>query len=102
MALRPFRKIPTSSEDLNKIQDSIKETVDALVRNPVLAGHLIGPVTLATGPNTVGHGLGRRALGVWQCLPTAASSLSLAASADPNNYLTVVASAPCQATLYVF
>ncbi len=101
MALRPFRRIQTSDKELNQVQDHLRGSLDPLMQAPFAQARLLKAVPLAAGTNTVSHGLGRPYLSVFPGIPSAASTLTLAASPDASKVLSVVASAPCIVDLAV-
>ena len=102
MALfKPFRKVHTTDQDLNRIQDNLKETFDAIASNPLLGGQLLSQVPLVAGANNVHHGLGRNYRTWLWMRPTAALTLYETASVDPTRLLSIVASAPGSVDLFV-
>ncbi len=102
MRLKPFRKVQTTDKDLNLVQDSIKEFLDALLKNPLLGANVVRGIQLATGDNLVAHGLGRNWVSAFLSLPSAGATLSLTATqTDRSQWVNVTASAPCAADLLV-
>lgn len=71
----PVKRVQTSDEDLNRVQDSILPTVNALRACPILDGRLVETETdsngheieivLTTTPKNVAHKLGRAYRGWW-------------------------------------
>lgn len=68
----PFRRISTDTPDLDRVQDSVSQTLDAVAAEPILNNTLVS--TMASGQRTVqlqigttfqnvAHGLGRAPLG---------------------------------------
>lgn len=99
--MKRFRKVQTSDRDLNLVQDNVKASLDSLATIPLLGGKLLSQCTLATGSNNVPHGLGRNYVSALCGLPSA-GSLTTATSPDRSKWITVIASAPCTADLFVW
>lgn len=99
--LKPFRKIATTDTDMNRLQENLKEFLDALLKNPLLGANVLRAVPLTTGTQQVHHGLGRNYQSVFFGAPSAACSFSLGASVDPTQFVAVTASAPCSVDMLV-
>jgi len=99
--VKPFRKIQTSDRDLNLVQEIIKQTFDSILRNPLLDGVVLKSVALASGSNTIGHGLGRNYVSWALFRPSAVLTLYETASPDPSQFLVLVASATAVVDLLV-
>ena len=101
MGLPTFRKIHSTADELNEVQDNLKAAIDPLSKHVLLNGNLLRQVSLTTGQNRVSHGLGRRFLS-WVALnPSAVASLTAATSEDPSTFLAITASAPVVCDLLV-
>lgn len=96
-----FRKIHTTSRDLNLVQDAIQAAFDALSKEPLSGAQILPQVPLAAGSNTLTHGLGRnyRSWAVFR--PSAAVTVYETPSPDPATFLVLVASAPATLDLLV-
>jgi hypothetical protein len=101
MALKRFRKIKSSSKELDEVQDNVADVLNALLNQPLTNANFLPQVALLAGNNDVGHGLGRRYRVCLPGLPSVASSLSQVASPDPTRFVRVVASVPCSVDLVV-
>lgn len=102
MAARRFNRIQTTNVDVNRLQDSVKETLDPITSNLLLGGNLLKAVNLVAGPNLLSHGLGRNYL-AWMLLrPSSAATLFETPSPDPSKYIQLTASAPLTCSLLVF
>lgn len=99
---KPFRRLQTSDRDLNLLQDHLKETLDSILACPLLDAQRLSAVSLASGTNTVGHGLGRRYVSWGWLRPSAAATLYEVPSPDPTKFIAIVASAPLVVDLLVF
>lgn len=112
MAISPFRKIQTTDKELNLLQDHIKETFDAITRNPWLSGKQIKQVAFAVGDNKVMHGLGRNYVGCYVAIPTSTAFSGTFGSGiglfveptqdNPAQWIVINAIQPCVADLWVF
>ncbi len=102
MAVRSFRKVHTTNQDLNLIQDNLKEVLDGIISNPVLQAKPVGPIILGTGTNIVSHGLGRAYQGCLVGIPSSVVSLSLGTSPDASQFIAIVASGHAVVTIYPY
>jgi hypothetical protein len=102
MALKQFSPIKTTDQDLNLIQEAIREPLNTLIKNPLNGVKWMANISLKAGNNLVVHGLGRNYLSFWIGNQTAASSITAGTSPDPSKYLMLGATASCKADIFVF
>ncbi len=90
---------------LSTLQANIKEILDPISANPILAGHFINNVALVTGAqNKISHGLGRNIVGYIVTNQTALAFIYAVPGEQslPNRTLVLEASADTTVNLYVF
>jgi hypothetical protein len=100
--LAPYRRIQTTNQDLNLIQDQIASMFNKLAKNPMVDGVPLLRVPLVQGSNIIAHTLGRNFISWAQIRPSAANMAYDAPSPDPSKYINVIAVGPCTADIYVF
>ncbi len=105
----PVKRIQTASEELNRVQDSILPTVNALRGCPILDGRITDVIQLRAASGIVSmveHGLGREPLGWWVIDQDQQSDIweeKLAATnPDRTKFLRIAGSADVDITLWVF
>jgi hypothetical protein len=96
--------IQSSNPDLMQVETKWKSQLDPLLSSPLGNGLLLQGIVLATGSNTINHGLGR-ALRGWFVVRSNASATFY--DNQDNNRMTnltlvLVASAPATISLWVF
>lgn len=102
MATKQFSPIKTTDDDLNRIQDNIREPLNTLIKNPLNSAKWMAKVSLAAGTNLVSHGLGRAYLSFWTGNHSSTATVIAGTSPDATKYLALVSSAPCVADVFVF
>lgn len=81
MALKPFNRLTSGSEELNRIQSNLEGAINPVVKKEILDGVLVsGTVTAST--SSVAHGLGRVPRG-WFVV-SGHNDVGIAAAADEN------------------
>jgi hypothetical protein len=64
MMQTPFKKINVEDQELNRVQDAVKDAFSRLSNSPLSGASIVGPVHLVAGsPNVVATLLNRAALG---------------------------------------
>lgn len=101
MAVTIFKPIKSSDQELTLLQNAIKSSLDSLTSNPLLSGNMLRGVTLASGSNIVGHGLGRNYVSFLWGNPSAPVRLSYGKSPDRSKFVNVVADAAVTLDLLV-
>lgn len=98
MASLPLQQ-PSSQQD-----SRWKSLLDPVIASPLLGGHLLQNITLASGVNTINHELGRSLQGYFVVLNSAPATFNDNQSTNtmPGLTLNLVASAPCVVSLWVF
>jgi hypothetical protein len=98
----PFAKLKVDDETLDRVQDRIKGSFDALGRVPLLDGRLID-VAVATSETIIPHGLGRPWVGYLLVARDANAQVwNAAPAADSSSFLRLTASASVNVKLWVF
>lgn len=93
--IQKFRKQIITPDDspheaLNRVQDSVKATTDAIVANPVIQGQLLVGLKFAPNVSTaVNHKLGRKITG-WHVSRTQSYSVSLTSLVNNNSVTTQI------------
>lgn len=100
----PFAKLQSDDDVLNRVQDRVKGSLDALVKQPFLNGVLLEDVVLASGAFTaVNHRLGRPWSGYVVFARNANAVLwHQAPAADANVFIYLQPSANVTVDLWVF
>jgi hypothetical protein len=70
-AAKQFRRIQTTDQALNLIQDQLQDLFKQILTNPWTFGRPLYQVRLNAGANLVQHGLGRNFVDCYVALPTA-------------------------------
>lgn len=89
---------------MNQLQQNLKQAVDPLLQNPFLDGYVISNIDLATGDNTISHGLNRPLQGWVQVLADAGVTLydKQEDNTTPSSTLVLNSSGAATISLYVF
>jgi len=96
----PFAKVQTESRELNQVQSNIQTALQPLQTNELLSGAFLNNVSLATGSNTLYHGLGRQMLGWFVTSRSNAATIYNTSMTDTS--LVLVASGSVTVNIYVF
>ena len=70
-AAKQFRRIQTTDQALNLIQDQLQDLFKQILANPWTYGRPLYQVKLVAGTNLVQHGLGRPFVDCYIAIPTA-------------------------------
>jgi hypothetical protein len=70
-AAKQFRRIQTTDQALNLIQDQLQDLFKQILANPWTYGRPLYQVKLVAGTNLVQHGLGRAYVDCYIAIPTA-------------------------------
>jgi hypothetical protein len=97
-------KVQTPDRNLNKIQDNIKLALSPLTGNKLFFGNLLTNVSLASGANSINHGLGYPLSGWYMTRIRASASFydTQDSNPTPSTTLQIVASAAAVVDLWVF
>ena len=89
---------------VNLLQQRLNTILNAPLNNPLLSGNILSSVSLASGANTINHGLGRTLVGWFPVRVRASATLYDTQDSNniPNLTLQLVASAAVVVDLYVF
>lgn len=55
----PFQRYQSTDRDLNQVQSNLANALNPILGNPLLFGFTLTGISLASGSNTINHGLGR-------------------------------------------
>jgi hypothetical protein len=102
--LPKFNVINTRDADLSTVQRNLVRVLQPVFNTPTLGGNLLTSQTLATGANSINHGLGRNLNG-WQIVRQRASANiwdSQDSNQTPNLTLALNSSAPVVVDIYCF
>lgn len=58
-----FTKLYSEDRVLNMVQDNLVKSINPIAQNPIINGHILTSISLASGNNKVTHGLNRPLLG---------------------------------------
>jgi hypothetical protein len=102
--MKSIALVQTDDRKANQFQQNLKQAVDPLLQNPLLNGYIISGVTLASGDNTISHGLNRPLQGWVQVLLSAGVTLydKQAENTTPSTTLIINSSGAATLSLYVF
>jgi hypothetical protein len=91
--------IPASTQDTRW-----KALLDPVIANPLQSGQLLTGIPLASGTNTINHGLGRQLRGYFIVMNSASATFYDNQSTNQMPQLTLIlnSSAPTTVSLYVF
>lgn len=115
---KQFRRIQTTDNAVNLIQDQLQDLFKSICANPWVFGRPLAQVAFVAGTNQVQHGLGRNFISFWAAVPpstivtdASGQQLELAGCAhlvvaqkqqDRSQYVTVIANAPVVTDCFVF
>lgn len=104
MALQKFRKVHSSADELNEVQDNIKSALDPISGHILLGGNFFRAVPLTSGDNFFQHGLGRNFISWDWFNPNADVAIfrSTTPNPDPSKYVVIHCGGSVVADLYVF
>ena len=85
---------------LTAVQDAMRAATDANAENPLLDGVLLNTVSVGTTATRIAHKLARQPLG-W-ILTDQDTAATVRRSAWDKKHLTLIASAACKVSLWVF
>lgn len=89
---------------LNQVQQNFRQALNPVLSNDLVFGRVLSSVALASGSNTVQHGLGRPLTG-WFIVRIRASATvydTQDANSTPSDTLLLTASAPATVDIYVY
>ena len=94
----------TLDRTVNQLQQNVRQVLDPIASNPITSGNLMTGVVLATGNNTIKHGLNRPLQGWIICGQNAAASFYdlQATNQDTSQYLILNSSAAVTVSIYCF
>jgi len=97
-------RMQTEDREINQLQVNILSVLNPLLQNPLLSGTLIDGITLASGANTIFHGLGRPLRGWIITRRSTAATLfdTQASNTAPQLTLNLTSSGANVVSLYVF
>lgn len=99
-----IQKVQTDDRNINQLQNYLIQALRPITQNPETQGTILTEIQLATGSNTIQHGLGVPLQG-WQIIRQRASA-SIYDTQDtnptPQSTLLLTSSAPVSVDLYVF
>lgn len=99
-----FKTVQFDDDKISRFQDECERTISSLQSVPFLTGRAIQNVTLASGANSVNHGLGRKLVG-WVATRRRGTGTiydTQDSNALADRTLTLVASAAETVDLWVF
>lgn len=97
-------RVQTADREINQLQSNIAQALGPLLSNDQAQGHLLKSIALASGSNSVNHGLGKALTG-WSVARLRAQALvwdAQDANPTPDTTLSLVASAAVTLDLYVW
>lgn len=99
-----IERVRASDPATQRFADDVTETLNPLFRLPILNGRLIEGTVLASGDNSISHGLGRKLLGWIPVRCSAAVDLydKQGTNTVPDKLLVLNASADVTVSLWVF
>lgn len=100
--MKLFQIIRTASDEINRIQDNVKNALDPVLKLPISNGVFIEDVALVSGQdNPIAHKLGRKPV-LWFLAGQDTNANVWEVSTDqPDIYLNLRASANCTVSLWV-
>lgn len=104
MPIVRFKKIQSSDDVLNRVQDSVKTTTDSIQSNPILQGQNLASQTFKAGKETaVNTLLGRTLIGWFVCSQQGQGVLSENAAKRTTQTIYLTANtADVTASIFVF
>lgn len=97
-----FKRLKSSTPELDRVQDNIQQYTTQLDTNPLLGGVLIKDVALSTTEVKVEHKLGREPQGWLIVKKNAAQDIYESSSFLPKRYLSLTAAGTVTASIWVF
>jgi len=97
-------RVQTDSRELNQFQSQVISSVNPVLQNPIVNGTLLSGIVVASGSNTINHGLGRALIG-WIIVRNNASVTfydTQVSNTSPDRTLLLTASGAATISLYVF
>ncbi len=105
MSLQQIRYVQTEDRNVNQLQQNLAQALSPLLKSPILNYSLLQNVSLASGNNTINHGLGQILTGwfVTRWHGTWASVYDLQdTNQSASETLILNASAPVKVDIYCF
>jgi hypothetical protein len=103
--IRAFRKIKSTIQELNQVQENIEQTLRSVLQTPILNGVLLTNIDLVTGAvNRVPHKLGRELRGYFIVKKNSAATIydtQSSLKAD-ENFLLLNTSANTNVNIWIF
>jgi hypothetical protein len=100
--MKDFKKVSGASADVAKLQERLQEFFAQFATNPLLNGVLLIGQQIGTTATRISHGLGRPYQGYIIVDQDASATVWTASSDLKGAYITLQASAPVTASLWVF
>jgi len=99
---RAVREINTDNDVLNHIQDNLVSAISILQKVQIINGNLIQNLSLASGANTINHGLARKPLGYIVVSSSASITYHDSLSTATDKTFSLTTSGATTASLWVF
>lgn len=98
--MKAFRKVKVSSRELDQVQTAVAQVLVPLSKNPVVDGTLLADLDLSAGTNKIAHLLQRTPLGWFITDINGIATIYRDSWTDTT--LTLIVSANCRASIWVF
>lgn len=100
--MKLFQIIRTASDEINRIQDNLKLSLDPVLKLPITDGVFIQDLELVSGQdNPIAHKLGRKPVLWFLGGQNANANVWQVSTEQPDIYLNLRASANCTVSLWV-
>lgn len=95
-----FRKVYNGTQENQRLQSNIEDSITGLLQNALLSGRLVESVNLVSGDNKLEHKLGRKIRGYIFVKKSGAADIYN--SSDDELFLTLNSSANITASIWIF